>query len=75
MATQTLIRTWERAHWAAGTVEACDVNAWLDGVRTPRPALRVFCQCEDGTNWTDVDLLDVLGWVRANRPDLLEVRP
>lgn len=45
-----------------------DVDLVEDG-NTSRLVVRAYT--ESGYNWTDVDLLDLIAWLRANRPDLL----
>jgi hypothetical protein len=60
-----------------------DTCVYMDGVReycdgepvalveaeNGRLAVRAWNECRN--NITDVDLLDVIAWVRANRPELL----
>lgn len=34
----------------------------------------VYAQNEGGHNCTEVDLLDLIAWLRANKPEVLEAR-
>jgi hypothetical protein len=43
-----------------------------DGTRPGRGRLAIMALNEGGHNCTEVDLLEVLAWVKANRPDLMD---
>jgi hypothetical protein len=57
-----------RAH---GGIEPVHLRAITNDVTVP-PRWVVTAQWQDGYDYTDVDLLDLIAWLRENRPDLLD---
>ncbi len=54
-----------------GVREYCD-ELDVKLVETEQSRLAVKASNEGGFNCTKVDLLDLIAWVKANRPELLE---
>ena len=58
-----------------GNVEMSNVREYAEGypvvLNDERDRLTISALNEGGHNCTEVDLLEVIAWVKANRPELL----